>query len=481
MSTPLNIILKSFDGPRIRPMLKAAFAGRSIGTCISIVNRNEPAPEIPAARHVWMPANPLRAGQYSNVDWNTIAPLDAELIESMAHCETMFLAMIERYALNNDIPYAERKRQYLAHLRYWDHVLRTEKIGLYLLNHSPHQCFDLVIYDLCKLRGIPTYLLDRCYNVDGVFLVKDFEKSAEQLLPAMEKLRMEYADQSKQIPLSPSYEAFYTVQTTQMVPAWSPGKRDEHLTKKNFFSKWIGKSLELLHRNPVKFLKAVISPDVWTRKFKQHRTARFYDEHTVEPDFSLPYIYMPLSKQPEDGVLPRGGAFANQELMVQLVAAHVPPGVCVYLKEHPAQGELFRSEAFYRSIRELPNVRFVPRSADSLRLIHNAKAIATITGTAGFEAIFRGKPVLMFGHRFCQYAPGTYMIRSAADCRSAMEQIFEKGETPPLRDVRLFMKAVEETSVPFEGGQLRPDQAPREERARVMGEMVSRILAPLFL
>ncbi|TSC59334.1 MAG: capsular polysaccharide biosynthesis protein, partial [Candidatus Peregrinibacteria bacterium Greene0416_62] len=173
-------------------------------------------------------------------------------------------------------------------------------------------------------------------------------------------------------------------------------------------------------------------------------------------------------------------AFANQELMVQLVAAHIPPGVCIYIKEHPAQGELFRSEAFYRSIRELPCVRFVPRSADSLRLIHNAKAIATITGTAGFEAIFRGKPVLMFGHRFCQYAPGTYMIRSTADCRNAMERIFQKGETQSPREVRLFLKAIEETTVPFEGGQLRPDQASREERARVMGEMVSRILEPLF-
>ena len=87
----------------------------------------------------------------------------------------------------------------------------------------------------------------------------------------------------------------------------------------------------------------------------------------------------------------------------------------------------------------------------------------------------------MFGHRFCQYAPGTSMIRSTADCRNAMERIFEKGETPSLRDIRLFLKAVEETSVPFEGGQLRPDQAPREERARVMGEMANRILAPLFL
>jgi len=480
MSAPLNIILKSFDGPRIRPMLKAAFAGRNIGTCISIVNRNEPAPDIQAARHVWMPANPLRAGQYPNVDWNTIAPLDAGLIESMAHCETMFLAMIERYALNDDIPYAERKRQYLAHLRYWNHLLRTEKIGLYLLNHGPHQGYDYVIYELCKLKNIPTYHLERCCNVDGVFLVKDYEKSAEQLIPALAKLKAEYGNPEKEVPLSPAYENFFTMQTTQMVPAWSAGNRDQHLTKKTFVTKWLGKSLEFLRHKPLRFFKAISSPNVWSRKVTQHRTARFYDEHATEPDVSKPYVYLPLSKQPEEGVLPRGGAFANQELMVQLLATYLPPDVHIYIKEHPSQGEAFRSEVFYRTLLALRSVRFVPRGYDTFRLMQHAKAIATITGTAGFEAIFRGKPVLMFGHRFCQYAPGTHMIRTAADCKDAIDRIFKKSDVPSLRNLRLFLKAIEDITVPMEGGPLRSDQSPREERARVMGEMVSNILAPLF-
>ena len=48
-------------------------------------------------------------------------------------------------------------------------------------------------------------------------------------------------------------------------------------------------------------------------------------------------------------------------------------------------------------------VRFMPRGFNSFRLQEHAEAIATVAGTAGFEALFREKPVIMFGHWFYQY------------------------------------------------------------------------------
>lgn len=476
----MNILLKAFDGAKYQPLLKAAFRGHDIGTCISITNV-EITPDIHTKRFIWMPAKPLRDAAYPDTDWNTIAPLDAEIIEKMRHAEAMFLPMVDRYARRGDISYGERKRQYLAHLRFWSSVLDHEKIGLFLINHIPHQCFDYVIYELCKLKGIPTYHLERCYSVDGVFLVKDFEKSAEQLIPAMERLRKEYADPSKPVPLSPSYETFYAAEIAKAEYPWFTGARAKHLTRRSFIAKWIGKSWELLHQKPRKFFAAITAPDVWTRKCTQHRTMQFYDARIREPDFSAPYVYAPLHMQPEETTSPRGGAFVNQELIIQMLAAHLPHGIGVYVKEHPAQGELCRSEEFYRSMCAYPSVTFVPRNCDTFKLTEHAQAVATVTGTAGLEALFLRKPVFMFGHRFYQYAPGVYPIRSSEDCKRAVQEIFEEKCRPTLRDMRMFLKAVEECSVLLLGGPPQPNEALLKKSMQSVGGMIRTTLQPLFV
>jgi hypothetical protein len=84
---------------------------------------------------------------------------------------------------------------------------------------------------------------------------------------------------------------------------------------------------------------------------------------------------------------------------------------------------------------------------DTFQLREHCKAVATCTGTAGVEALFRGKPVLLFGHRFYQYAKGVYMIHTAKECKDAIHSIFVEEKTPTLLDCRLYLKAMEETCV----------------------------------
>lgn len=461
-------------------MIKAAFAGRDIGTCLYVTNKPDPVPDVPAKRIVWVPANDLRTAKYPDVDWNTIPPLEAPLIEAMRECEATFLFMLERYALRGDTPLAERKRQYLAHLQYWNHVLEKEQIGLYLLNHLPHQCFDYVIYMLCRHKGIPAYHLERSFIVDGVFMIRDMERSAEQLVPALERLRKEYADPGKQIPLSESYETFYKAQTTNTKYEWLTLAPAKDLRRRNLIARWGRKLLDLLRRKPLRFLQTIASPDVWSRKMAQYRATRYYESLAEEPDLSVPYIYAPLHMQPEASTCPMAGVFASQELMIQLIAAHVPPGVRIYVKEHPMQTELCRSEEFYRTLSSIPSVTFIPRDSNTYTLSQRAVAVAIPTGTAGFEALFRQTPVLMFGQRFFRYAPGAYPIRTAEDCKRAMKEIFADKKKPELRDLRLFLRAIEDCTVPYEGGPLRPGQPSKLERARIVGEMMRKELDPIF-
>jgi capsule polysaccharide export protein KpsC/LpsZ len=175
--------------------------------------------------------------------------------------------------------------------------------------------------------------------------------------------------------------------------------------------------------------------------------------------------------QPEASTCPKAGAFTDQERIIELLAFHLPAQVKLYVKEHPNQGELLRNCAFYQRLLDIPQVQFVPKNFSTFTLIENAKAIATCTGTAGFESLFRAKPVLMFGHRFYQYARGVYCIHSSQDCKEALKKILENGEVPTIRDARLFLKSVQDTAAETYVGYPESKYSIKQQ-ANIMGEYI---------
>ena len=57
--------------------------------------------------------------------------------------------MPTRYAISGiGTLYSERKHLFYANLRYWNHMLDTEKIDLVVMNREPHQCYDYVLWAL---------------------------------------------------------------------------------------------------------------------------------------------------------------------------------------------------------------------------------------------------------------------------------------------------------------------------------------------
>jgi capsule polysaccharide export protein KpsC/LpsZ len=83
--------------------------------------------------------------------------------------------------------------------------------------------------------------------------------------------------------------------------------------------------------------------------------------------------------------------------LVELLAKSIPFDWKVLVKEHP--GTLVarvRPLSFYRRLKKIPNVCIASIDADMHQLISNAEMVAVITGTAGWEAILRGKPVITF-------------------------------------------------------------------------------------
>jgi capsule polysaccharide export protein KpsC/LpsZ len=155
-----------------------------------------------------------------------------------------------------------------------------------------------------------------------------------------------------------------------------------------------------------------------------------------------------LQYQPELSTSPLADVFADQQLIVQMISKFLPKNVYLYVKEHPKQTSFCRTIDFYRDLLQTKNVVLVRKDFDSFDLINNCVAVATSTGTPGWEALFREKPVLMFGSYIYQFADGVYKISTNADCRHALDQILNHHTKPSLKNMKLYLKALGEVSIP---------------------------------
>jgi capsule polysaccharide export protein KpsC/LpsZ len=140
--------------------------------------------------------------------------------------------------------------------------------------------------------------------------------------------------------------------------------------------------------------------------------------------------------------------------MVDLIAKSLPKGWHVYVKEHPTQftpSKYFRSQSgrfkfMYDDISALTNVSLVPMAVNSFDLIDSAQAVAVVTGTTGWEAIHRGKPVLVFGFPWYRGCEGTFHVDTREKCEAALRKIYN-GYQIDSQKRRLFVYALEQTGI----------------------------------
>jgi hypothetical protein len=179
---------------------------------------------------------------------------------------------------------------------------------------------------------------------------------------------------------------------------------------------------------------------------------RRYEELAVAPDLSQPFVYVALGMQPERTTNPNGGVFDDQDVMVGMIAATLPAGWRIYVKEHPSQLvestwiERGRWPHFYDAILAHPRVSLVRLGTPSFDLIDRARAVATVAGTSSWEALVRGVPTLLFGEAWYKGCEGAYAVRTTEDCRQVLERI-KFGERPDPEAVRLFLQATDRTAL----------------------------------
>jgi len=122
------------------------------------------------------------------------------------------------------------------------------------------------------------------------------------------------------------------------------------------------------------------------------------------------YVLYPVHYQPEASTLVQAPMYLDQIALLRAIAASLPIGVRLYVKEHVSNRGR-RPLSFYDAIRAIPAVRLLSPDEDTWRLIRGAAAVAVITGTVGWEGLLFGKPVITFGNIFFNLHPSVYRGR----------------------------------------------------------------------
>jgi len=156
------------------------------------------------------------------------------------------------------------------------------------------------------------------------------------------------------------------------------------------------------------------------RERLNHKTYQRVVSRELPPNIKYAVYFMHY--QPEYTTDGLGTFYIDQQFLIKNIASSLPADMYLLVKEHPTMIGL-RDRDVYRHILSNANVILINQNFDSVELIKEAQIVFTIVGTAALEAMFIGKPAIMFGrYAFAQ----TNLISLCTDIWQLGKMVREK-------------------------------------------------------
>src|SRR3989344_5528511 len=373
-------------------------------------------------------------------------PPDEGLIHEMVSTESAVLPMMnKRYDVAS---VDERKQVYYDMLGYWNSVIEKLKPDAVVFGTIPHSIYGYIIYELARKRGIPTLCSEPTWVACRHLFYRDFRKGSDAFRESIERFRTQNISPSELDVELQEYWEGHTGKNARTEPVYTA-------TERKVAQGW-GHALHRL-RTAVKTLHEgrFISTIVANIRLANKGKLRSDYARVVKPaDLKKPFVYFPLHFQPECTTTPQGGVFHQQILVAETLAAALPDGWELYMKEHPGQWwarakdrySCVRYPGYYEPLARIPRAQLVPVDTNTYDLTDRSRAVAVINGTAGWEALLHGKCPLVFGIPWWRDYPGVFRVNSVESCMGAFREI-EAGAHTTQASMLPFLKALEEASV----------------------------------
>lgn len=351
-----------------------------------------------------------------NFEYNNIIP---EKIHSYLRSRySIYLDQLvrESYFENRTVPENLNAINILVH-RIYD-LLVDQKIELIIFADAPHGAYANILYDIAKQLGVRTLIMFPCYMRDKFLYCWDLEdigfykknndfinhnsySNADKLIGSFEK-NVFWAPEEERTILK-AFKKFMSSKKESI---------NDYNLKYDGFSDYVC-------RHVIRFFDRINKK----RVFKYGNNGLFSE--SIRPGEL--FVYFPMHLQPEMTTATLGKEYNDQILAIERVRNLIPDDWYIYIKENPLQAYTWRDKYFYARLKSLKNVRYIKGNTDTYELIRNCQFVATITGTAGFEAISGGKPVLVFGLAWYRCLPGVTIYNEEVQLNEVLRKFSEQS------------------------------------------------------
>ena len=385
--------------------------------------------------------------------------LDVDFLRKHAEHELQAIKLLDRMDQDqHSFNFMERQRHFRNLIKSWMAVIDQVKPDLVITQDMPHRIFDYTFFWLCQEKGIKYFYALPGQFVGRLYFTKNNIFSfGNRFIEDWHHFESETSDKLLEILPEDIKDRFIKVKEDYETAAPAYMEKETKLQKKSdgtFFmlKRWIRKFTTVYR--PYLFGKPA-GPEIVghcaydkraNMKYEEsegyvfqherllHKVNKFkkqlkkdYESLTVKPDFNEKYVVHFLHYQPERTTCPGGDIFVDQRLCVEMLLKNLPSDYKVYVKEHPHQflryriGHTSRMRDLYDDLIKSNRVKLISTEESSFELIKHAQAVSTVTGTVGWEAIVRQKPVIVFG--LCWYENYTKGVLRITDEASATKML----------------------------------------------------------
>lgn len=372
-------------------------------------------------------------GDFTNINQNYFSP---EIKKKLNEFEDILYYMIDRFDRAKNITFYQRYNLYKFLTCFWIENIKKYNINFFYSRSVPHEVVDYILFLLIKIFKHKALFFIYAFNATYYFPADDYRgpwKLLEKNIKNQNKKNFKIIKNSYINDLIQQIKSNYKKTSGKEV-----NLKFQESFKDNIL---INKLKKIIHI--IKIILKIRLFNVKNKYYFINSLKRFFSlilvqkiynvlekDHKILFNYNktLPkkYIYFLLPYQPESTLVPQGGNFYDAFIAISLISKNIPNDWKILVKEHPAQyirtnnryGYIGRDINFYQRLQQIKKVvLFNNNKYNHFFTIDHSQAVATINGTAGFEAIIRKKPCIIFGEVFYATAPNVYKIKDSNDAK----------------------------------------------------------------
>ena len=335
----------------------------------------------------------------------------------------IFCEIYSRHWYPKFLPIQEYQHRFTLYFYYFYQLIKSNNINLVIFSNVPHEGPDYILYLLCLQMKVRCYYFYQPPLSNSYFI----HQATEVLGLGMIKNKIQ--------PIPENDKERIKDHTLAQVGKWFYMK---DITKKptilNKFMKLLKNRRNFLSKKPIRTYQLIENIIEYNNHYN------YIVKNEINPKDT--YVYFPLHLQPEMTTSALGERFSDQLLAIETLIRILPDHIIIYVKENPKQTPFMRSKSWFQRLSINERITFISKEFSTMELIQKSTFVATITGTAGFEALIAQKPVLLFGQAWYKNIAGVTLY----DGQITYDDIVKN--TPTKKTTHAGIKDCIDTSYP---------------------------------